>query len=69
MALETAYHVVCDGCQNYAGYNPYRSMREAVYNAGRLGWQVKETESKTYPGTVDVAALCSYCLAADPRTL
>lgn len=63
MAVVTTYHVVCDGCSNYAGWNPWGSCLEATTAARRLGWEVKTSESKTYPGTQNVAAKCPPCLA------
>jgi len=58
------HHVVCDLCQNYAGWNPWPSSLEAITYARRLGWEVLTTESKTQPGRQNVYAKCPYCLEA-----
>jgi hypothetical protein len=65
MPLETFYHVVCNTCRNYAGYNPYSSTVEALTNARRLGWDVVVTDSISYPGQPVVRATCADCLEAN----
>jgi len=67
MGLETSYYLVCDGCRNYAGYSPADSVILAINNAKRLGWSIVSTESKTYPGTQAVQAVCGYCFAAQGK--
>jgi len=67
MGLETSYYLICDGCRNYAGYNPSDSVLQVITNARRLGWEVVSTESKTRPGSQEVAAMCGYCYAAQGK--
>ena len=62
MGMVSTHHVVCDLCSNYAGWNPWPSTLEAITAARRLGWEVRTSESKTYPGQQVVHAVCPYCL-------
>ena len=64
MPMVSTHHVVCDLCGNYAGWNPWPSVLEAITAAKRLGWDVIQSESRTYPGSQNTYAKCSYCLEA-----